>query len=78
MNRTTSGQFDSPVGKLEAERIPAFAAPTLTHLASFENDMLAFSLAEKVTHRQAGVATADDNRLQLLHFSSHKPAPLFP
>ena len=39
--------------------------------------MLSPSLTEKVAHGQTGVAAADDDRLNVLYVSSHKPAPLF-
>src|SRR4030095_1627852 len=65
------GQLNSPVGELEAEGIPAFTAPPFTHSAPFENHMLAPSLTEIVTHGEAGVTAADDNRTNLLgHRSS--------
>ena len=65
-------QLDRPIGKLETERIPSFAAPTFAHAGSFEYDVLASSLTEKVAHRQAGMATTDNYCLYLFSFSIHK------
>jgi hypothetical protein len=66
-----AGQFDGPVGELKAEGNPAFTAPTFTHSAAFEDHMLPPSLTEIVTHGEAGVTAADDNRINLLgHRSS--------
>jgi hypothetical protein len=48
------------------ERIPAFAAPTFTHFAAFEDYMFSPESTEIIAHGQTGVATADDYRLNLL------------
>ena len=60
-----SGQFDCPVGELKAEGIPAFAAPTLTHSAPFEDHMFSSELTEILAHGQPGMPAADDDRLDL-------------
>lgn len=65
------GQLNSPVGELEAEGIPAFTAPAFTHFATFEDHMFSPKLTEIITHGQAGVTAADDDRINLLgHRSS--------
>ena len=60
------------------KRVPAFATPTFTHSAPFEDHMFSPKLAERIAHGQTGVATADDDCLNVLYVSCHKPAPLFP
>ena len=60
-----AGQFDRPVGKLEAERIPPLAAPTLTYSRSFEDHMLSPKSTEVITHRQTGMTAAYDDRIDL-------------
>src|SRR5215510_438456 len=77
------GQLYGPVGKLEAESIPSFAAPTLTYPTPFENDMFSSALTEEIAHGQPGVAAADDDGVNVLvhnasrsrmqfHFSNRK------
>src|SRR5258708_11616526 len=52
-----------PVRELEGERIPAFAAPTLGDAPALEDDVLTPELTEVVAHRQPGLASPDDHRL---------------
>jgi hypothetical protein len=60
-----AGQLDGPVGKLKMERVPAFTDPALTHSSPLDNHMFDTALTEKITHRQAGVASADDDCIDL-------------
>ena len=60
-----AGQLDGRVGKLKIERVPPFADPALRHPSPIENHMFESTLAEEITHRQAGVATADDDCIDL-------------
>ena len=47
------------------ERVPPFADPALTHPSPLDNHMFESTLAEEITHGQAGVATADDDCIDL-------------
>ena len=47
------------------ERVPPFADPALRHPSPIENHMFESTLAEEITHGQAGVATADDDCIDL-------------
>ena len=57
----------APIGKLEAQRIPALRAPALSHASPLEHQVFAASLRKVIAHREAGLAAADDHRLDLLH-----------
>src|SRR3989304_750591 len=61
-----SGCLNGPVGKLKAEGIPAFAAPTFAHSAPFENYMFSSQRTERIAHCEAGVTAADDDGINLL------------
>src|SRR5258708_11754486 len=52
-----------PVRELEGERIPAFAAPTLSDAPALEDDVLTPELTEVVAHRQPGLASPDAHPL---------------
>ena len=47
------------------ERVPPLADPALTHPSPLDNHMFESALAEEITHRQAGVASADDDCIDL-------------
>jgi len=56
-----AGQATLPIGRQQAQRIPALGAPGIRHLAALEQHMIDAALAEAAADRQAGVTGADDD-----------------
>ena len=66
-----TGEFHRPVRELKCERVPSSTPPPLRNSLPFEDDVLATELREEVAHRQTGLATTDDNGIDV--FRSHTP-----
>src|SRR5262245_516632 len=62
-----------PVGKLETQAVPAFAAPALGDAVTLQHEMRKAALFQPVTHGEPGLAAADDERLDA--FSRHGAPP---
>ena len=62
-----------PVGKLEFQPVPAFAAPALGDPLPLEHEMRKPALLEPMAHHQASLAAADHERLDL--FIRHVAGP---
>jgi hypothetical protein len=60
-------QLDTPVWKLEHERIPSLRAPTLRDSSAFEDDVLEATLSEVIAHGEACLATTNHYGLDVFH-----------
>ncbi len=56
-----AGQPALPVGRQQAQRIPALGTPCMGDLTALQHDMIDGALRQAPAHRQAGLAAADDN-----------------
>ena len=56
-----AGQPALPVGREQAERVPALGPPRVGDLAALEHHVVDGALGEAPAHRQAGMAGADDD-----------------
>ena len=56
-----AGQPAHPVGREQAERVPALRTPRARHLAAFEHDVVDAALGEVAAHGQPAVARTDDD-----------------
>ena len=57
-----AGQPALPVRRQQPQRVPAFAAPGVGHLAALEHHVIDRALGEAAARRQSGVPGADDDR----------------
>src|SRR6266700_6808325 len=78
MREGTIGKLHRPVGKLESETVPAFAAPALGDAAPLEHEMRPAAAAEHVAHGETGLAAADDQGFDMLRNHGGGPRVLFP
>ena len=62
-----AGQAHIAVGKLKAQGIPAFRAPTLPHAGPFQQHVLPALLLKAITHDEAGLAGPDHDGIDTLH-----------
>src|SRR5262245_5211039 len=62
-----------PVGKLETQAVPAFAAPALGNAMTLQHEMSKAALFQPVAHREPGLAATDHQRLDA--FSRHGARP---
>ena len=60
-----AGQPTLPVRRQQAQRIPAFPAPGVRHLAALKHDMIDRVLGEDTTACKPGVPGTDDDRCDL-------------
>ena len=56
-----AGQLALPVGRDQAEAVPALGAPAVQRSVLLEHHMAGADLLQVVAHRQAGLAAADDD-----------------
>ena len=56
-----AGELALPVGRHQAEGVPALGAPGLGDAMFFEDDVVDAALFQAPTHGQAGLAAADDD-----------------
>jgi hypothetical protein len=61
-----AGQLQRPVRELKAQRVPPFRAPAFADASPFQHHVFASTLLEHGAHRQAGLATSDDERVMVL------------
>ncbi len=54
-----AGQTALPVGREEAQRVPALPAPRVRDLTALEHDVIDRAIREKPARRETGVAGAD-------------------
>src|SRR5262249_51939823 len=62
-----AGQPALPVGREQAERIPALGTPGIGDLAALDHHVIDRAQRETPAHRQTGVAGANDNSGDLAH-----------
>ena len=62
-----AGKPGHPVRRQQSQRIPPLAAPALGNLPALQHGMLDAVLHEAMTHRQSGLAGADDDDWNVVH-----------
>jgi hypothetical protein len=75
MSEWTIGKAHRPIGKLESETIPAFAAPAFGDATPFKHQMRPAAPGQHVTHGETGLAAADDQGFYVLR--EHGGGPIF-
>ena len=62
------GEAIVPGGAVGVQRVPAFRAPAFSDAVAFQYDVRPAALAELGTHHQAGLAAADDQGFDFIHW----------
>ena len=62
-----AGQAGHPVGRQQAKRVPARAAPALRQPSTVEHDVVPAGVGQAAAGRQPGVSGPDDDRVDLSH-----------
>jgi hypothetical protein len=61
-------ELQRPVRELKAQGVPSFRAPPFPDASPFQHHVLAPTLLEHGAHRQAGLASPDDDRVMVLSY----------
>src|SRR5262245_46483292 len=67
------GQPHRPIGKLEAQALPALASPALGDVATFEHEMRTSAAAQHVAHDETGLTAANNQGFNTLDPHGGRP-----